>query len=146
MTITDKRKQLSFTVLGYEYPLCKGSTAKNYNYDANWLTVKVNFKQADVELENKDSCLTTGELKTLVEEMDHILEGSSTCYITENMEPYIKIGISVMEDHYVILFQHDLYDDKGDWSSWSGAEMMDRQRFAEIRDELAGFCEQYPER
>jgi len=52
MTITDSRKQISFTILDYEYPICECSTEEHYNYDANWLTIQVELKQADVELKH----------------------------------------------------------------------------------------------
>ena len=146
MTITDSRKQLSFTILDYEYPICECSTEENYNYDANWLKVQVELKQADVELKHQENCLTTCELMELVEQMDHILNGSSTCFITENMEPYIKFAIAALGERFVVMLQHDICDEGENWMSWSGAEMMDRQRFQAVRDELAELSRRFPER
>lgn len=41
MLISEKNKGIDFNVIGYEFPREKKSSKKEFNYDANWLSLKI---------------------------------------------------------------------------------------------------------
>ena len=146
MTICDGKKQLSFTIADYQYPDAKRSTKKDYNYDANWLTVRVSVTQENEPLTDEDPCLMTDELIDMRRGMNAILAGKRSCAILETLEPYFRIAFAATAGGFVILMEYHVWEGRRHVVTWSAAEHMDRARFREIRDEIAALCEKYPER
>lgn len=44
MLISEKNKSIDFNVIGYEFPREKKSLKKEFNYDANWLSLKIHYQ------------------------------------------------------------------------------------------------------
>lgn len=119
MTITDGVKKLSFEVLEYQTPGCKRSTKNNYNYDANWLMIQIVYEQETQILKDNDACVLTHELKRLHNEMNKMLEGTSSCAIIELMEPYVKFALASDGETFVFILQHNMCKDNKKWTTWS---------------------------
>ena len=49
MLISEKNKGIDFNVIGYEFPREKKSSKKEFNYDANWLSLKIYYRDGKKE-------------------------------------------------------------------------------------------------
>lgn len=145
MIIADERKTLKFSISGYQYPHAKPSTGKNYDYDANWLIVKVDYENGQL-FSHEDPCMTTGELRAIHKQMDLILSGKITCFFSKNMEPYFRFAAARTNGNYVVQIALDILHDNRTWETWSAVETLDRNRFVQIRDEFRQLSITFPER
>ena len=66
MKVVDTNTSIQFDVLGYQFPHCEKSKPNDYNYDANWLTVKLIHTTSEGSSEYTDSCLLTYELNEVI--------------------------------------------------------------------------------
>ncbi len=53
---------------------------------------EVKYSDAETNETFKDACLLTYELADMVEELSGILDGSEDGYISDFMEPYLKVA------------------------------------------------------
>lgn len=66
MLISEKNKGIDFNVIGYEFPREKKSSKKEFNYDANWLSLKIYYRDGKKEKTYITPCLLTYELSELI--------------------------------------------------------------------------------
>lgn len=66
MLISEKNKSIDFNVIGYEFPREKKSLKKEFNYDANWLSLKIHYQDGKKEKTYITPCLLTYELSELI--------------------------------------------------------------------------------
>ena len=93
MIIRNGSKSLSFSIEEYQYPREK-SHGDDYNYDANWLDVVIEYSDENENKHYRDACLLTYELAGCVEDIRKIILGEEMLYISDFMEPYLKITVS----------------------------------------------------
>lgn len=70
---------------------------------------EVKYSDAETNETYKDACFLTDELADMVEELSKILDGSEEGYISDFMEPYLKVAAARADEKIVIIFQF-LYD------------------------------------
>jgi len=135
--ISEKNKSINFNVTGYEFPNEKPSK-KDFNDEANWLTLE--FVCADGNTTNTytDSCLLTYELSEMANALEKIINDEENSYISDFMEPYLSVCITKV-DEYIIFVLSFVYDTTGDkWdkigitAKWTTAEAKDKLK--ELKD------------
>ena len=137
MLISDKNKSIDFNIINYEFQREK-SSEKGFNYDANWLIVKVAFSDKNTNKTYTDQCLLTYELSELVNALQQIINGSENSYISDFMEPYLSICITKVDKFiiFALSFVYDTIDE--DWptievtAKWTKEEAKDKLK--ELKD------------
>ena len=145
MIIHSGSESLSFAVDHYQYPKHKRQE-KGYDYDANWLVIAIRYCNQDTTEEYKDACLLTYELEELVEGLSKVLDGEESLYISDFMEPYLKIVFAMAENKILfgLEFVYDTTD--GIWKSRKGSEVITRDQAMKHLDELNAMRSQFPQR
>lgn len=145
MIIRNENESLSFEIDDYQYPKHKGQE-KGYDYDANWLEVSVQYSNQNVSEEYKDACLLTYEFEEFVDELYKVIEGKESLYISDFMEPYLKIAIATAGDKILfgVEFVYDTTD--GIWKSRKIAQVITREAARKYHDELNFMKSQFPQR
>lgn len=87
MLISEKNKGIDFNVIGYEFPREKKSSKKEFNYDANWLSLKIYYRDGKKEKTYITPCLLTYELSELINVFQKIINGEQNSYISYFIEP-----------------------------------------------------------
>jgi hypothetical protein len=145
MMIQSEGKSLSLAIDGYQYPDQKPQK-KGYDYDANWLNVVICYSEATISEKYIDACLLTYELESCIEEIDEVIEGKETLYISDFMEPYLKIAVMRTGASVVIgiVFAYDVAD--GIWKERKVSETVSLERAKEIVEELKEYAARYPQK
>lgn len=94
MLISEKNKSIDFNVIGYEFPREKKSLKKEFNYDANWLSLKIHYQDGKKEKTYITPCLLTYELSELINVFQKIINGEQNSYISYFIEPCLSIRIT----------------------------------------------------
>ncbi len=145
MTIIENSKRLSFIVADYEYPGYK-STGSGFDYDANWLMVSVVYSDDKGTYTYKDACLLTVELESLIADLSEIISGKESLFISDFLEPYLKI-VAVRAGEQIVIGVEFVYDTSdGIWKSHKLSEMMRHEDALLLIDELKNMNERYPQR
>ena len=145
MLITENNKSLSFNITGYQYPDIK-SKKKDYNYDANWLICEITYLEDSLREVYEDACLLTCELDEIIEGLSKVIDGEEGGYISEFLEPYLRISITNINDNIIITI-HFVYEvsDKA-WKKRKVSCAINKEDAAKILCELQDFKKMYPER
>jgi hypothetical protein len=145
MMIQSEGKSISLAIEGYQFPNQK-IQKKGYDYDANWLNVIVCYADANVSERYIDACLLTYELESCIEEIDEVVEGKETLYISDFMEPYLKIAVMRTGASVVIgmVFAYDVADRI--WKERKVSETVSLERAKGIVEELKEYSARYPQR
>ena len=93
MLISEKNKGIDFNVIGYEFPREKKSSKKEFNYDANWLSLKIYYRDGKKEKTYITPCLLTYELSELINVFQKIINGEQNSYISYFIEPCLSIFV-----------------------------------------------------
>lgn len=145
MLITENNKRLYFNITGYQFPNATSSN-EEYNYDANWLNCEIKYSEGDFNETYTDPCLLTYELEELIDAISKILDDTESIFISDFMEPYLKISIAKVEDKVIFIFQFT-YDTLSDiWKSWKIVSSVERDCAVQILNELKKIQNSYPER
>lgn len=114
MFIVSKNKSLELNIIGYQFPDHKISTTE-YDYDANWLICEVKYSEDNLNEVYRDACLLTYELEELIEALDKIINDEEEAYISDFMEPYLKVSIAKVEEQVVLIVQFVYDTTNGKW-------------------------------
>lgn len=145
MIIKEKDQSISFEVTGYEYPRHKAADT-GFDHDANWLMVSVTYADNTETRKYKDPCLLTTELECLISELSDIVDGKESLYISDFLEPYLKITAARANEKIVIGMEF-VYDTSGDiWRSHRLSEVFTKESAYVIIDELKKMSVRFPER
>ena len=145
MRITSNNKMIDFNIIGYQYPYCKGSS-QEYNYDANWLICEIKYSEDDfinVNETYRDACLLTYEVEELTDGLTKILNNEEDAYISNFIEPYLKIAIAKAEEKIMFTMQF-VYS--GNWKKRTVATIIDTEIAGQILNKLLEIQKNYPER
>lgn len=135
---------IEFTIDSYQYPEMKSS--KEFDYDANWLICKIVYSDERCNETYKDACLLTDELADFEKNMLHIVEGSEDSYISDFMEPYLKIAIAKCEEKIMLIF-HFVYDTlDGIWKERKICQLLSYEEAKLILNDLKELINNYPKR
>lgn len=145
MIISEKNKRVDFNIIGYEFPHEKPSK-KEFNYDANWLNVKINYHDEKKDETYTDNCLLTTELSDLINVLQKIIIGDENSYISDFLEPYLSVCITNVDEYiiFVLSFVYDTYG--GKWSKISITAKWTMQEAKEKVKELRDMELKFPER
>ena len=146
MLFTQDDKKLGLRVIGYQFP----EITKNSLYDdGNWLDLEISYTANSQSNPSTriDACITTCEMQDLTNALLQILQGTQTQYVSDFLEPYLKISITKL----AVKFQFDCsycseIDKNDDWKTWEVSTLLDRNQVTELIDELTNTYATYPTR
>ena len=145
MRISSKNKIIDFSIIGYQFPDYIMSV-EGYDYDANWLLCEIKYTEGDSIHVYRDVCLLTYELDELTKAMENILNKEDDAYISDFMEPYLKIAIARAEEKVVFTIQYVYDTTDGKWKERIVSSVMDEDTAMQAFHELTAFQKAYPER
>ena len=145
MRIVSKNKMIDFAVIGYQFPdyIVSG---EGYDYDANWLLCEMKYAEDDYSRVYRDACLLTYELQELTIAMEKILNKEEDAFISEFMEPYLRIAIARAEEKVVFTIQYVYDTTDGKWEERTVSSVMDEETAMQALQELVALQKAYPER
>ena len=146
ITLTDQKKVLAFGIEGYEYPDEKTSAPDDYNYDANWLNVWFEWTDGKSSDKSTDACLLTDELKGLFNSAIEIESGRENGYISDFMEPYLKVSITRSDDRFAVQVRYIYDTSSGPWKEFYVVDQLSGEAFREFCRQLGEMTEKYPVR
>ena len=145
MIFIGNSNQIDFNITGYQYP-SEVSSVDEYNYDANWLVCKIDYMDEKTKESYRDPALLTYELEELYNALSMILDGEDDSYISDFMEPYVKISIARNEKMVIFTF-HFIYDTSGEeWMTRKVTSLLSKEEAICVLKELEGMVETYPPR
>ena len=147
MKIQESNRAITIGIVNYEFPNAEPSKSDKVNFDANWLTLKVDYEEKDQIQSFLNPCMLTWELKELADSVSNILSGRWAKYVSNYVEPYIKIIISkeIEKYHFEILYARDT-DSDDRWEVRDVAQLLSKEELSEIEKELLKYIEVFPER
>ena len=145
MLIISKNKIIDFKITSYQFPNHHPSN-DDYDYDANWLICEIKYSEDNLNEVYSDPCLLTYELQELTESMQKILNYEEDAYISEFMEPYLKISIVRCEEKVVFTIQFVYDTTDGNWNTRKVSSVMSEDVAIQILTELTKFQKAFPER
>lgn len=83
---------IELDVVGYQFPDSPKSGKDNFDYDSNWLVLSICYTDRSVSVKQKDACLLSCELLDLYKELCVLRDIQSGSYISDFMEPYLRIA------------------------------------------------------
>lgn len=146
MFIQDENARIEFKIIGYQFPNSPKSKKGDYNYDSNWLTIEFICESENSRNVYTDSCLLTCELEDTLKSLEKIINAEETAYISDYMEPYLKLAIAKTNDKFVVIlfFVCDVKDNK--WQSITVSETVSTERLIRFKEELEEYLKCYPQR
>lgn len=138
---TEKDKKLEFSIIDYEFPLQKDMD----NFDANWLTVKIDYSEGDSSASYTDNCILADELEAMTDGIENIVSGKETGIITDFMEPYLKFSLTKVGYIYAVQIRF-VYDTTGSWKEIYISQGMDKNELCKMRDSFRTLCHSFPYR
>ena len=145
MILRQGNKNIEFSIASYQYPEEKGSK-EEFDYDANWLVCELGYSDAEINETYKDACLLTYELEEIVDEFSKILAGSEDGYISDFMEPYLKVAAARVDEKIVVIFQFVYDTTDGVWKDRKIKALLSQEAATEMLQELKGLVSEYPRR
>ena len=131
MILHQGNKSIEFTIVNYQHPE-KRPSKEGFDYDANWLMCEVKYSDAETNETYKDACLLTDEPADMVEELSEILDGSEDGYISDFMEPYLKVAAAREDEKIVIIFQFVYDTTDGIWRDRKITTLLSKEEATEI--------------
>ena len=92
------KDSLDFDIVGYEFEEKRNSS--EFDWDANWLTVKIVYNKDDCKQEFYSSCILTTELKDFVTNLEKLKNGENDNCELNALEPYLKMNAKKDKDKY----------------------------------------------
>ena len=146
MKIQDDRCSMDVRVVRYQFPDRVPDKRETVDYDANWLTVSVRYMGPDFTAEFQDSCVLTWEMQETAEALNRLIDGEIQDFRTDFVETYLQIEAEKVEDEFWLRVCFVCEVDKGERKEITAAQRMDRERLAEILDEVKGVVQRFPKR
>ena len=109
----ENSKRLEFSVEGYEYEYTTDEiTDTGTMWDANWLTVRIDYTENGQSKTFTDSCLQTFELQSLTESFENVLIGVQNEFVEDFTEDNLHFSVSVENGAYKVSVRYSDYDEK----------------------------------
>ena len=145
MRVLSKKKIMDFSIINYQFPdyIVSG---EGYDYDANWLLCEIKYAEGDCSHTYRDACLLTYELQELTNAMESILNKEDDAYVSDFMEPYLKIAIARAEEKVVFTIRYVYDTTDGKWKERTVSSVLDEDMALQAFCELIEFQKAYPER
>ena len=146
MKIQDDRCLMDVRVVGYQFPDRVPDKRETVDYDANWLTVSVRYMEPDFTAEFQDPCVLTWEVQEAAEALNRLIDGKIQDFRTDFLEPFLRMEAEKVEDEFWMRVCFVCEVDKGERKEITAVQRMDRERLAEILDEVKGVVQRFPKR
>ena len=146
MKIQDDRWSMDVRVVGYQFPDRVPDKREATDYDANWLTVSVRYMEPDFTAEFQDPCVLTWEVQEAAEALNRLIDGKIQDFRTDFLEPFLQIEAEKVGDEFWLRVCFVCEVDKGERKEITAAQRMDRERLAEILDEVKRVVQRFPKR
>lgn len=106
--------------------------------------VKITYSDSEGPQEYTDPCLLTWELGDVIKELEKVINGEESFYVSDFLEPYLKFSfMKVGEDIGIgISFVYDTTD--GIWKDRRLAESFTVETAKDILEELKMLSKKYP--
>lgn len=142
MRLQEDSRTIDFTVIDYQFPeIEKG---KYDEYDANWLTVQVDYNEGEATFE--DSCVLSFELAGFAERLEDLLEGREDSCQSDFMEPYLKFTVEKKGSRFEFQMEFVCDVECGEAGVLTITEICDEDRLREIREGLEEIILGFPKR
>ena len=146
MKIQDDRCSMDVRFVGYQFSDRVLDKRETMDYDTNWLTVSVRYMEPDFTAEFQDSCVLTWEVQETAEALNRLIDGEIQDFRTDFLEPYLQIEAEKVKDEFWLRVCFVCEVDKGVRKELTAAQRMNRERLAEILDEIKGVVQRLPKR
>ena len=146
MKIQDDRCLMDVRVVGYQFPDRVPDKRETVDYDANWLTVSVRSTGTDFTAEFQDPCVRTWEVQEAAEALNRLIDGKIQDFRTDFLEPFLRMEAENVEDEFWLRVCFVCEVDKSERKEITAVQRMDRERLAEILDEVKGVVQRFPKR
>lgn len=133
-------KRIEFSIIDYEFSMQKGMDL----FDANWLTVRIDYKDDNNSAVYTDNCLLADELESMISGIADVIDGKETGIITDFMEPYLKFSLTKAEDSYAVQLRF-VYDTE-DWKEIYITQCMSVDELRNLKEELNVLSDEFPYR
>ena len=137
---TEKEKRLEFSVEGYEFEYTPDEiTDTGTMWDANWLTVRIDYTENGQSKTFTDSCLQTFELQSLTESFESVLIGVQNEFVEDFTEENLHFSVAAENGAYKVCVR---YSDYGEKASVSQTMTLDELR--ETNNKLKELSARFP--
>jgi hypothetical protein len=141
VVFTENNKTLKLSIDGYEFPLESSTNA----FDANWLTVKLEYILDGETQTYTDNCLLAGKLEFLTEKIAAVVENKKTGLAADFMEPNLKFAITQVGDIYTVQIRY-VYDTPSECKDICISQDMNKEELKKLNAELKSLSSQFPVR
>ncbi len=147
MLIVDKNKSIDLNIVGYEFPNANPSKKSEcFDYDANWLTITLNYKEKNVNETYTDNCLLTCELFDLIKALQCIINDKDDNYMSDFLEPYLSVCITKIDTHIVFVLSFVYNTDNNKWLKRTVSAKWTKQTANDKLTELKDMGVNFPQR
>ena len=90
--------------------------------------------------------MLTWEVQEAAEALNRLIDGKIQDFRTDFLEPFLQIEAEKVGDEFWLRVCFVCEVDKGERKEITAAQRMDRERLAEILDEVKGVVQRFPKR
>ena len=137
---------IALDVVRYQFPDSPKSLKDDFNYDSNWLVVSVCYTENGRPHTQEDACLLTYELSEVYDELCKLKDGQTGSYISDFMEPYLRIVVLKNEDQYSIAVHYVFDTTDGIWKTWKVNSTVTANEYTLLLDEFKMLVDKYPQK
>lgn len=138
MKIVENEKVFSFDVSGYQYE------EYSNEYDGNWLMLEFSYADKEVKNIGHDPCILTWEIDNMIDDLKSILNGKKSCFISDFLEPYLKLVVIKHGETYSLATSFYYYPTADDCRSWELSQELSKNNFAAWIKEWEDIMQKYP--
>ena len=146
MHISGWGKTIDISAIGYEDSGSTPVRGDGYDYSANWILIEVSYSDGVFQESQRRPWLQTYELATMADGLENVLGGVSDCYLSDFLEPNLRIAFVRCADGLVVAVQYDPENSKNGLDYWTVSAKMNHGEGAELLDDLRQMQANYPER
>ncbi len=110
----DLGDSLDFEIVGYEFENISTKELEKFNWDANWLVVKIVYDIDDYKQEFYSSCLLTTELLKFTLDLKKLKNNEINYCELDTLEPNLKINAKKDESNYIFSIEFIYNKSTGD--------------------------------
>ncbi|MCQ4922199.1 hypothetical protein NE686_03825 [Tissierella carlieri] len=137
---------IEMTIKGYEFPYAV-RPPNNDPFDVNWLNINFKFDIGGKMIDETFPALLTWEWKDIYESFQDVLDGNTSSFNGEFIEPYLIIRLYRISEAFMIkldyAFDTSTYDD---WEYIKISNNIDKKQLIGIINEMKQQLEPFPER
>lgn len=146
MKFDNGKKSLTLSVVNYEFPERTGK-GEEYDYDANWLVLRAEYREGRSLRSFENSCVLTYELQDLAAGLKLLAGGVQECYESSFTEPYFEVAAELMGiSHYMVYASFAMLVAEDQWENFSVECVLDDTALKALAEEIDAECRAFPEK